>query len=675
MSKYMERIKIQDLTKYKDISGLSWAPGGAHAAFIVTESDLANNDYQSALWIYDNAVGARVLSEAGTVSEFVWEDAIHLLYPASRTEEDRFLGELGFTSFYKINVLSGEGSFAFRLPVRCGKPVAIGNGRYCVVADMDKRRPDFHLLTADERKTLLNAMHEEDDYEVIETLPWWYNGVGHTHHIMPALYLCDPAGGSVVRLTDDLMKVADVFSCCGNIYFTAFLYSPNGIMSEKMGLYAVSLLEEQASIRTVQRPGELVYEGVCAGENGVIIKGSTQSQAAGNFYCADVISGKNMLFANYDRCLTSTVGSDCHRGSGTVMKMWNNKVYFVATVGHSGNLCTIDCQGSAETLIGDAGSAWFFDINEAGEILVCGQYDMKLPELYLYERGKRTQVTFINEGLLDDKYVAAPEKLMFHSEGWDIEGWTLKPIGFTANGRYPAVLSIHGGPKTTFSECFFHEMQVWAGLGYFVLYCNPIGSDGRGDDFTFGVYGESRPFHRDYNNLMDFVDAMLDKYPQIDSKRIAVTGGSYGGYMTNWIIGHTDRFACAVTKRSIANKFTSSALSDWNCLGDAPEEDIRQGVSIYDEPAVVWDESPLKYARAFKTPTLIIHSDCDFRCSIAEGYQMFYALKTMHVDTRMVVFKGENHGLSRSGKPLHRIRRLTEITNWITNYTLEGKGT
>ena len=210
-------------------------------------------------------------------------------------------------------------------------------------------------------------------------------------------------------------------------------------------------------------------------------------------------------------------------------------------------------------------------------------------------------------------------------------------------------------------------MQTWASLGYFVLFCNPLGSDGRGDEFAFSLVGDN--FQKSFYNLMDFVDVMLKKYPQIDPNRVAVTGGSYGGYMTNWIIGHTNRFVCAATQRSIANQITMETMADWGWLSNEKTNERNDGSSLLRDVDRAWDRSPLKYAKSFKTPTLILHSDCDFRCPISEGYQMFYALKQMGVPTKMVVFKGEGHSLSRTGKPRHRVRRLQEITNWVDHYT------
>ncbi len=166
----------------------------------------------------------------------------------------------------------------------------------------------------------------------------------------------------------------------------------------------------------------------------------------------------------------------------------------------------------------------------------------------------------------------------------------------------------------------------------------------------------------DYDDLMKFTDEVLTKYNDIDSKRLGVMGGSYGGFMTNWIIGHTDRFKRACTQRCISNWISMYGTSD---IGFYFVEDQVDGTPWRDFDNM-WNMSPLKYADKITTPTLIIHADEDHRCPPEQGHQMFLALNYHDIETKMVVFKGENHELSRSGKPLHRRRRLNEIVEWMT---------
>ena len=316
-------------------------------------------------------------------------------------------------------------------------------------------------------------------------------------------------------------------------------------------------------------------------------------------------------------------------------------------------------------MITRTGSLDCFDIcPETGEVLLVGMYDMQLQELYRFDAasGEMTQLTFLNQKALEGKYVAQPQPLQTESQGVTVDGWVLLPKDYDPAKKYPAILDIHGGPKTVYGPVFYHEMQYWANLGYFVFFCNPTGSDGRGNDFADirGKYGTV-----DYQNIMDFTDAVLAAWPAIDPARVGVTGGSYGGFMTNWIIGHTDRFVCAATQRSISNWISFWGVSD---IGPRFAED-QAGADIFTGMEKLWQHSPLKYAGNVTTPTLFIHSDADYRCPIEQGLQLYTALVQRGVPARLCWFKGENHELSRSGKPKHRLRRLTEITNWMEKYT------
>jgi dipeptidyl aminopeptidase/acylaminoacyl peptidase len=163
---------------------------------------------------------------------------------------------------------------------------------------------------------------------------------------------------------------------------------------------------------------------------------------------------------------------------------------------------------------------------------------------------------------------------------------------------------------------------------------------------------------------MEFVDKAVEKYDFINEDKMGVTGGSYGGFMTNWIIGHTDRFKAAASQRSISNWISKSMVTD---IGYYFVQDQQAGNAWTDFEGL-WEQSPLKYANKAKTPTLFIHGDEDYRCYKAEAYQMFTALKFFGVESKFVLFDGENHELSRSGKPKHRIRRLKEITQWMDKY-------
>ena len=276
--------------------------------------------------------------------------------------------------------------------------------------------------------------------------------------------------------------------------------------------------------------------------------------------------------------------------------------------------------------------------------------------------GEMIRKTTFNLSATRGRYVAKPKYCGFKNRhGNKVDGWVLLPENFDPNANYPAILSMHGGPCVAWGTIFHHEMQMFASAGYVVMFTNPHGSDGKGAEFADlrEKYG-----HIDYTDFMDFTDHVLKKYSAIDSSRLAVMGGSYGGFMTNWIIGNTDRFAVAVSQRSFCNPISDFGVS---CIGYTFDKE-QFGGTPWDDLQKLWDHAPLKYAPNAVTPTLFIHSLEDYNCPLTEGFQMFTALKYHGVPSKMFLFKGENHELSRSGKPTHRARRLSEMKEWIDSH-------
>jgi dipeptidyl aminopeptidase/acylaminoacyl peptidase len=264
------------------------------------------------------------------------------------------------------------------------------------------------------------------------------------------------------------------------------------------------------------------------------------------------------------------------------------------------------------------------------------------------------KLTNLNTTLWKQLKLANVERFTYKSaDNWDIDGFLVKPIGWQNGKKYPMILSVHGGPAGQYGVDWYHEFQVYAAKGYAVLFTNPRGSTGYGQKFERGIVGEWGG--KDYIDVMNGVDAALKRYPWIDADRLGVTGGSYGGFMTNWIVGHTNRFKAAVTLRSVSNFISDDGTRD-GAYGHSPDF----GGDIFERFELYWDRSPLKYAKNVKTPTLILHSDNDFRVPIEQGEQWFRALKHYGVTTEMVMFPRENHNLTRTGEPKH----LVESLNW-----------
>jgi acylaminoacyl-peptidase len=272
--------------------------------------------------------------------------------------------------------------------------------------------------------------------------------------------------------------------------------------------------------------------------------------------------------------------------------------------------------------------------------------------------GSLNRLTEVNDWLSREVLLAEPEAFWFPGAGGlRIQGWSMKPVGAMPGKRYPAVLEIHGGPHAMYGHGFFFEFQLLAAEGYGVIFTNPRGSHGYGQEFVHAVvghYGEG-----DYADLLAAIDQAAS-FDWVDGSRLGVTGGSYGGFMTNWMVGHTDRFRAAVTQRSISNWLSFHGVSDIGYF--FVEREL--GSDPLSDPERLSRLSPASYARDITTPLLILHSEHDMRCPMEQAEQLFILLKQLGKETELVRFPASNHELSRGGRPVLRVERLRRIVDW-----------
>ncbi len=307
-------------------------------------------------------------------------------------------------------------------------------------------------------------------------------------------------------------------------------------------------------------------------------------------------------------------------------------------------------------------------LSDRGHIMAYAATDVVSPlELYV-ARGDGTaerRVTEFNEGWMERVSLVPPERLTWMvGDSVEVEGWVIKPVGYTPGGRYPLILKIHGGPHSAYGNTFFPTFHVLSSAGFLVLYSNPRGSSGYGHEFKYATRGQWGV--RDSEDYLSGVDAALAQYPEADSTRLGVSGGSYGGFMTNWLTATTDRFHAAVTSRSIVN------WESWWGSSDA------QALTEYEFFGAPWERrnlyrrlSPISYVENVTAPTLIIHSENDYRTPIGDAEQWFMALKNLGVPVEMVRYPRSSHGLSRTGEPWLIVDRLERIRSWFEHWLVE----
>lgn len=338
-------------------------------------------------------------------------------------------------------------------------------------------------------------------------------------------------------------------------------------------------------------------------------------------------------------------------------------LFFIASDSGNTNVYKVDIKKQkVKKIVGNNERVYAFDYNGQNKFALAISNPVDPGSLYILQGDNLTKAVDLNRDYFRTHRVSKPEEFRFKGDkGDEIQGWILKPPNFKRNKKYPLIVQIHGGPHMAYGNTFFHEFQVQAANGYVVFYCNSHGSRGYGTKFTKSLHNKwGVP---DYIDIMKAVK-LLSKFKYISKKRMGVMGGSYGGFMTNWIIGHTNIFRAAVTMRSVVSMF-SQCGSDFGFMRNKTFKGNwwkRNNFEFY------WNMSPLKYVHKIKTPLLIIHSEQDHRCPIGQAEELFIALKICKQEVEMIRFPEESHGLSRHGSPRRREKRLEFILEFIDRH-------
>ncbi len=636
--------------KFQPLSNIRLVDGKVY--FVSTSADLKKNDYVQDLHILDpDTKEEKTVLSRKRVNYFPLKEGILFTDPDSKKE--------GYTSFLSLN--GNKTAKAFELPLSVDDIRDFDEKDYLVLATVNRSCSNFHELSVKEQKAFFKKQKANNDYVILDEYPFCYNGAGVTNGNRSTLFLVDKETKEIRRVTSETMDVESYDVNGGKILysgvdFTNFkgkwscVYEYDAETKKTETLYDRKMQIQ----RVFYFRGKNVVMGTFAKEWGAM--------EASKFY--ELKNGKMKMLLDAEYTYYNAVLSDARYGRTRAFNKQGDEVYFATC--ERGKTIVLKYTGKAfERVVEVEGTVDDFTVDfNTDTIYSIAMIDQALEEVCVTKNRKTEVLTSVNKKVLNGRYVGKPEEFYLDKKD-PVQGWVIKPIDYDPDKKYPAILDIHGGPKCAYGAIYMHEMQAWASEGYFVFFCNPRGSDGRGNafaDLRNGNYGKI-----DYEDIMDFTKEVLKRYPAIDKNRVGVTGGSYGGYMTNWIVGHTDFFKAAATQRSISNWITEVTVSDYGI--DFPIEMQFKDVRHCEKE--LWDISPLKYVNKVKTPLLFIHSTEDYRCTLPEALQFYTPVKISGVDSKLVIFKGENHELSRNGKPLHRKKRLDEITDWMNKYLKE----
>ena len=649
----MEKITREDLLKLKFVNNPVLSPDGKHTVYVEYSQNLGNNNYESRLRLLNNETGEVLpLTELGKEGPPIWLDSGTLLFPSERGEQDKAEEGEEKTCFYSLRINGGEARKAFEIPKNVEEIILLENGCFLLKVLENLRAA----------KSEPGALKEGKDYYVLEEIPFYSNGRGYISRLRRALYLFEKESGNCTKITSDFFDVASVDAEGSRIVYTGREYESKASDNHEARLYDLHT-GRTVSLTSPDQVG--VHLALLAGDR--VILGMTDHVPWGmsqydDLYVCDIPSMKTSLLAKVGLCMHGWMSCDCTRGGGKTALISGEKLFFVGQNAACAELYSVDLQsGELTRELPFKGCIHCFDRKE-GCTVICGCENNDLSDLYLASGGKAARMTDTNRAFLQGKYVAEAKYVPFtDSDGVSIDGWVMEPKDFDHAKKYPGILHVHGGPRGTYGALFQHQMQMLCSEGYFVFFCNPRGGEGYGEEFADlrGKYGTI-----DYQDLMEFTDHVLALYPQLDPERLGETGGSYGGFMSNWIEGHTDRFAAIVSCCSISNWVADFVACEFGYTFDANEV----GATPWDGMERMWEQSPLKYASQAKTPILFLHSLEDYNCPLDQGREMFIAMKYFGVPSKMVVFEGENHSLSVRGRPKQRQLRLKELQAWFDRY-------
>lgn len=666
------RISAEDLYRFQSISGCAISPDGQHVVFALHRVDRATEKKYANLWV--------VPTDGGLAYPFTFGDHVDV--------EPQWSPDGTTIAYLSNQVQAGQRQLTV-IPFGGGAPRPVTNlkgtfysfqwspdGTQFVCA-FRKRDPDVIKREEDESKKRLGVVARH-----ITRIHYKMDGAGYLPQERVHIWTVDSQTGAATQRTDSPIhsETAPAWSPDGQeIVFLSNRSDDPDFHPGSVDLFVMSAQDDglsQATWRKLNTPVGIKSTPVFS-PNGQWIayygrhgEGNSWKNMLLWLVPADSSVEARPITAHIDQHVGNVSLNDLG-GASMMPPCWSRdskRIYFQTT--HRGNtrlnvISSIGQDEDIQPIIHDEGVVGAYSLDQAQSKIAYFFATQTSPGQLWARNNSGTppyQLTHFDEEWLSTIELGEIEEVWFKGAADnDLQGWILKPPGFEPTQQYPSILQIHGGPLTQYANCFMHEFYYLAAQGYVVYFCNPRGGRGYGEEHAKAPVNDMGG--PDYADVIAWVD-FVEQKPYIDRKRMGVTGGSYGGYLTNFIIGRTSRFQAAVTQRCISNRISDFGTKyiNWE------RQFVFGGESPWENVENYWRQSPLKYIGGVTTPTLILHSEQDMMCSLEQAEQLYVALKVLGIETELVLFPEESHNLSRSGRTDRRVARLEHILRWFERY-------
>ena len=648
-------MKPEDVYALASVGDPRLSPDGKRVAYVVSQTDEEGNAYRTAIWVaaLDGSEEPRQFTsgDRNDGSPRWSPDGRWLAFVSNRDGEDekKAKGQL------------------YVLPADGGEPRRLTDGKESVESlawSPDSRRIAFA------RRVRNEAYEEEDDRKRaprrFTRVFFKLDGVGWIGDRRSHLFVVGLDGGDERQLTDGDCENSDL------------AWSPDGmriVFWSMRGdrwdvefievLYELEVDAEGAEPRRLTQPDENASNPSFSSDGSLIAY--IHSPEDGTYPHHGQVAVMKADGSDR-RVLTESLDRQCAPFPLAREPVWDgDRVAFGVEDGGNVHLYTVAADGSGEPelLVGGEQSTGLYDLVDGVLVYTASTHDR--PHELFSSNGER--ITSVCDDFVAGRELADVERFTASSaDGTEVDAWLVRPPGFDEGKRYPTLLTIHGGPFSQYGTGFFDEVQVYAGAGYCVLFSNPRGGSGYSEEWGRAIRGTGNGDGPgwgsvDYEDVMGVVDTALERFPFLDADRLGVLGGSYGGFLTSWIVGHTNRFKAALSERSVNHLVSAFGSSDlfWifeRQFGGPMWENVEEWLRM----------SPATYARDIDTPLLVVHSENDLRCNIEQGEHLFTLLRLLGKEVEMLRFPAEGHELSRSGSPLHRVQRFEAILEWFGRY-------